>query len=242
MADHRILQIIIMTNHNLFGISESEQMYLITIARLIEDGQPEPIPLSDIANGMSVLPVSVNQMVRKLEGEGLLHYFPYKGVELTPQGREIAFRTLRNRRLWEVFLVDHLKVPLEDADVIACSMEHFTPDDIARRLASFLDNPSVSPRGQPIPEIDSGRILQNWVPLTQLEVGRQALVNQIKAPQVVAKFLTEEGFHPGSVVTLRAIGTRGSILVEVDTGFVELSANMASSITISVPNLEDPIQ
>lgn len=231
-----------MANHNLVEISESEQMYLITIARLIEDGQPEPITLTDIANGMSVLPVSVNQMVRKLEGEGLLHYFPYKGVELTPQGREIAFRTLRNRRLWEVFLVDHLEVSLEDADAIACSMEHTTPDEIAQRLASFLDNPIVSPTGQLIPEIDSERILHNWAPLTQLEVGMQAPVTQIKAPQVVTKFLTKEGIHPGSVVTLRAIGARGSILVEVEKGFVELSADMASLIFISEPNLKDPTQ
>ena len=92
-----------MSDHNYEAISESEQMYLITIARLIENGQSEPIPLSDIAKQMSVLPVSVNQMVRKLEGSGFLDYLPYKGVEFTNLGKEIAFRTLRNRRLWEVF-------------------------------------------------------------------------------------------------------------------------------------------
>ena len=59
-----------MSNHNHKEISESEQMYLLTIARLIEGGQPEPISLSDIAKELSVLPVSVNQMVRKLEGAG----------------------------------------------------------------------------------------------------------------------------------------------------------------------------
>jgi len=224
-----------MTNHNSESISESEQMYLITIARLIEDGQPEPIPLSDIAEGMSVLPVSVNQMVRRLEAKGLLHYLPYKGVNFTSQGKVVAFRALRNRRLWQVFLVDILRVSLEEADVIACAMEHVTPDDIAQRLAKFLGDPVTGPGGQPIPNLDIDQILQNWVPLTHIEVGRRAHVAQIDAQPAVVRFLTEEGLRPGSDVTLRGIGTHGSLLVEVEKGYVELSADIARSILISQP-------
>ena len=227
-----------MTDHNLKGISESEQMYLITITRLIEDGQPEPIPLSDIAKEMSVLPVSVNQMVRKLEGEGLLHYLPYKGVELTSQGKTIAFRTLRNRRLWEVFLVDHLNVFLEEANAMACAMEHVTPDNIAQRLAKFLGDPAICPGGLPIPDLDTGQVLQNWVPMTQIEVGTQAHIAQVDAQPAVVRFLTEEGLRPGSVVTLRAIGAHGSRLVEVDKGYVDLSADIASSILMSQPTIK----
>ena len=226
-----------MTNHNYEGISESEQMYLITTARLIEDGQSEPIPLSDIAKGMSVLPVSVNQMVRKLEGKGLLHYLPYKGVEFTSQGKDVAFWILRNRRLWEVFLVDHLNVSLEEADAMACAMEHVTPDVIAQRLANFLGDPATGPGGQPIPDLDSDQVLQNWVSMTQIEVGRQAHVAQIDAQPAVVRFLTEEGLRPGAVVTLRAIGAHGSWLVEVEKGFVELSADIASSILLSQPTI-----
>jgi DtxR family Mn-dependent transcriptional regulator len=237
MVHHIIWKIIVMTSHNFENISESEQMYLITIARLIEDGQPEPIPLSDIAREMSVLPVSVNQMVRKLEGERLLQYLPYKGVELTSQGKEVTLRILRNRRLWEVFLVDQLNLSLEEADAMACAMEHVTPDDIAQRLAKFLGDPATGPGGQPIPDIDAAQVLQNWVPLIDLEVGMQAHIAQIDALGAVARFLTEEGLRPGSVVTLRAIGAHGSRLVEVEKGYVELSVEIASSILLSQPTL-----
>ena len=224
-----------MSNHNHKRISESEQMYLLTIARLIEGGEPEPISLSDIAKELSVLPVSVNQMVRKLEGEGFLQYLPYKGVELTDQGKRIASRTLRNRRLWEVFLVDHLKVSLEEADVMACTMEHVTPDDIAQRLANFLGDPVTGPGGQPIPNLDSGHIIQEWIPLTQLEVGMQAQIAQIDAPPTVIRFLTEEGLRPGSTLILRAIGAHESRLVEAEKGYVELSAEISSAIQLSQP-------
>jgi DtxR family Mn-dependent transcriptional regulator len=233
MVHHIIFVEIFMSNHIYDAISESEQMYLITITRLIEGGQSEPVPLSDIAREMSVLPVSVNQMVRKLEGEGLLRYLPYKGVELTDLGKKIAFRTLRNRRLWEVFLVEHLKVSLEEADTMACTMEHVTPDDIALRLANFLGDPATGPGGQPIPNLDSNQVLQDWVNLTDLEVGMAAQVADINAPPAVLRFLNEEGLHPGSKVILRAIGTRDSRLVDVGSGYVELAVEIANSIRVT---------
>ena len=222
-----------MTQHKYASPSESEQMYLITIARLIEDGCPEPIPISDIARQMSVLPVSVNQMIRKLDETGLLHYLPYKGVELTSQGAEIASRTLRNRRLWEVFLVDHLKLSLEDADTMACTIEHVTTDEIAHRLSQFLDDPATSPGGQIIPVVDSTQAVQDWIPLSNLEVGMQAHITHIEADPTVSRFLSEEGLRQGSLITLKAIGALGNRLVEAEKGFVELSADIADTIEVS---------
>ena len=48
--------------------SEAEEMYLITIARAVEDGHPEPVPVSLVARELDVSAVSANQMVRKLAG------------------------------------------------------------------------------------------------------------------------------------------------------------------------------
>lgn len=222
-----------MSDHNHEAISESEQMYLLTIARLIENGATEPIPLSDIAKQMSVLPVSVNQMVRKLERGGYLNYLPYKGVKFTDLGKEIAFRTLRNRRLWEVFLVDHLKVGLGEADLMACTMEHVTPDGIAQRLAKFLGDPATGPGGQPIPNMGTGHAFKDWISLNELEVGMDAYIADIEAQPAVARFLSEEGLRPGSKITLRAIGTRNSWLVEGGKGYLELSSEIASTIWLS---------
>ncbi len=219
-----------MAYHNSDNSSESEQMYLITIARLIEDGCPEPIPLSEIAKQMSVLPVSVNQMVRKLEGVGLLRYLPYKGVELTPLGVEIASRTLRNRRLWEVFLVDHLKLSLENADAMACTIEHITTDEIALRLSGFLGEPTISPGGHPIPGLDGEHSIHDWVPLINLTVGKGGEIANIETQPAVYMYLNEQGLRRGVEVTIEAIGAHGSRLVEVDGEFVELSESIAKAI------------
>jgi DtxR family Mn-dependent transcriptional regulator len=228
----------VMAYHNLETSSESEQMYLITIARMIEDGCPEPIPLSEIAKQMSILPVSVNQMVRKLEGAGLLRYLPYKGVEFTPQGAEIASRTLRNRRLWEVFLVDHLKLSLEDADGMACTIEHITTDEIAMRLSDFLGEPTISPGGQPIPRLEADQAFPDWVPLIHLTFGTGGEIAHIDAQPAAYMYLNEQGLRRGAQLIIEAIGSQGSRLVELEGEFVELSENIAKAIWMerSKPN------
>ena len=74
-------------------MTESEEMYLVTIARLKETELEGPVPLSQLASELEVLNVSVNQMVRKLEETGLVVYLPYKGVDLTESGVQLAGRS-----------------------------------------------------------------------------------------------------------------------------------------------------
>jgi len=232
MVYHKKIVIIIMSDHIFEPISESEQMYLITIARSMEEGSPAPLPLSHIAHELSLQPVSVNQMVRKLEGEGLVHYHPYKGVELTDKGQNIAFRTLRNRRLWQLFLVDQLNVSLEEADSMACDLEHITPDDVAQRLSRYLDDPAVGPGGQAIPGMDGDQIKPVGIPLSQVEVGMRAKIIELNAQPAVTHFLSGEGVRPGVEITLAAVGAQGSCLLKIDQGYVKITADIAGSIQL----------
>ena len=74
-----------MDDHNTIeSMSESVEMYLLRIA-LLQD-EDKPVPISILAEELSVSPVSANQMCRKLEERGMVHYEPYRGVTLTLQG------------------------------------------------------------------------------------------------------------------------------------------------------------
>ena len=75
--------------------TEAEEMYLITIARAIEDGATPPVAVSEIAKVLDVSSVSANQMVKKLEAAGHVDYTPYKGVTLTDSGSVLASTVLR---------------------------------------------------------------------------------------------------------------------------------------------------
>ena len=212
--------------------SESEQMYIVTTARLVEDGIEEPVPLSALAQELSILPVSVNQMARKLEEAGLASYQPYKGLQLTERGWGLARRILRNRRLWEVFLVERLHLPMDEAESMACRLEHVTTGEVAERLSEHLGNPRLSPRGKSIPAFESSTVKINWFPLTALKVNQRARVVQIEANGGVRSFLSGEGISSGIIISLLAAGSAGDILVEASERLVHLSSRVAAAILV----------
>lgn len=213
-------------------LSENEQMYLVTIAQLHESGSQGLVPLSKLADMLSFLPVSVNQMVRKLADDGLLIYQPYKGVDFTSSGREMVLRILRCRRLWEVFLVKHLQMDLDEADALACRMEHITSDSVAQRLSEFLGNPSVCYHGHPIPDLTNETLPRRQAPLSQLIVGQMGQVREVKTSPVAGTFLQGEGIYPGSQVCVLGIGDDGSALVETGSRQVHLSAGVAGQVIV----------
>ncbi|MEE4194096.1 MAG: Fur family transcriptional regulator, partial [Anaerolineae bacterium] len=65
-----------------FNLSESEEMYVTSIAELVESTGQELVPLSLLASTLNIHAVSANQMIRKLEEYGIVNYQPYKGVVL----------------------------------------------------------------------------------------------------------------------------------------------------------------
>jgi DtxR family Mn-dependent transcriptional regulator len=228
-----------MLDHNTIETSESEEMYLITIARLVEQGVPEPVSISRLAAELSIQPVSANQMVHKLAEEGLVQYLPYKGVRLTAHGRSAAQQVLRDRRLWEVFLVEYLELPPSEADALACRLEHITVEGVTGRLAKFLGYPSVSPQGFPIPDAASKEEQPSYGSLADLAVGELAEVMRLSGEPTVRKFLESEGVRPGTEVSLLARGKGNALLFAVGENQLELTRMIADKVNIIIKNRDD---
>lgn len=214
--------------------SESEEMYLIHIAMAGEEGVTGPVGLARLAEMLSISPVSVNQMVKKLAGRGLVDYLPYKGVELTAPGREIANRVLRGRRLWALFLAERLDLSAVRADAIACDLEHITPPDLADRLAHLLGDPTTGPQGRPIPNPGhpaSGRTMA----LSDLPVGTAGTVAHLTGSPAAQSFLAGEGLAPGVDVSLLARGRDGHCLLQIGATEIHLAGRQAESVVVRVP-------
>ncbi|NPV75658.1 MAG: metal-dependent transcriptional regulator [Anaerolineae bacterium] len=214
-------------------MSESEQMYLITIARLCEEIGDCTAPLSRLAEKLGVLPVSVNQMVKKLEEAGLVEYVPYHGVSLTATGQQIAQRVLRCRRMWQVFLVERLGYSVEEADTLSCRLEHVVPDETVERLASFLGNPFAAPDGRPIPSTEQKKLQPMGFFLPAIQVGQRVVVKEIRSETSARNFLAGEGILAGTELELLAVAEGGAILVRSAPGkMVNLSTELAATIWV----------
>lgn len=209
-------------------------MYLITIAMAGEDGHDGPVPVPHLASALSVSRVSANEMVKKLADRGLVSYTPYKGAELTDAGSAIARTVLRRRRLWAVFLADHLGLTPSAADAVACEFEHITPGEVAEQLAHFLGDPSVGPQGKPIPA-DEARAGQEVAlhTLTESLVGHRVEVVRIGGDPASHSFLEAEGIAPGSMVTIVALADDGGCLLETAKGQVHIGGSLARLVSVT---------
>ncbi|MGB3714412.1 MAG: metal-dependent transcriptional regulator [Candidatus Promineifilaceae bacterium] len=221
-----------MIDHNTSGMSESEEMYLVTITSLVERGESEPVPISRLAEELSILPVSANQMVHKLVEEDLVSYLPYRGVELTPRGKQIAQRVLRQRRLWEVFLVEHLGVSAVEADALACRFEHITPSLVTDQLDDFLGFPPFSPQGLPIPEVGNPEVGLISMPLAEVSVGDEREIVGLYSDDTTSAFLDSSGIRLRSMVTPLAITAGGDMLVLVEDMRIQLAADLTRIIRV----------
>jgi len=217
-------------------LSESMQMYLVTIARLRENGQP--VPLSQLADAFSISPVSVNEMCRKLQDQGLLIYRPYKGASLTEEGERRAFYILRRHRLWEVFLVDKLGFAYTEAHDIACQLEHATPNHLADRLDAFLEHPTVNPQGEPIPRADGVLVSRPLHKLAALSPGQRGHVVRCDASDAARAFLDERGVRPGASLMVVATA-EDSVLVQVKETHLSLARSLAEAVFLggSIPKV-----
>jgi len=218
----------------LLSTSESEQMYLITVARAEESGIEGPVSISKIAGALGVSVPSANEMVRKLDGRGLLVYEPYRGVLLSASGRDIADQVLRTRRLWATFLVEHLGFSPHDADDQACHLEHATSAEAANRLSAFLGNPVSGPLGRPIPQSERSVPRRPIIHLTDATVGATVEVISVVASGRIADYLTAEGIKAGSLISVAASGSTG-LLVDLAGKSVHISASVAGAIEVRRP-------
>ena len=199
-----------------------------------EDGHEGPVPVPQLATALDVSRVSANEMVKKLADRGLVTYTPYKGADLTAQGAAIARTVLRRRRLWALFLADHLGLTPAAADAVACEFEHITPAEVAQQLAHFLGDPSVGPQGKPIPTEDDepgGAIALHS--LTDSLVGRTVEVVRIGADPASHSFLEGQGIVPGATVTVLALADDGGCLLDTGSAQVHVSGGLARTVVVS---------
>lgn len=124
-------------------ISENIEEYLETIyKKSLKDNMAKT---TEISKDLNIAPGSVTQMLKKLEEEGYVNYYQYRGVQLTDKGYKVAVSIVRKHRLIETFLYQTLGLKMEDLHEQACAMEHALSDEAERKLCQLLDYPDQCP-------------------------------------------------------------------------------------------------
>jgi DtxR family Mn-dependent transcriptional regulator len=131
---------------------DTTEMYLRTIYELEEEGV---VPLrARIAERLGQSGPTVSQTVARMERDGLVVVAGDRHLELTDTGRARAVAVMRKHRLAERLLIDVIGLEWEHVHAEACRWEHVMSDAVERKLVQLLDNPTISPYGNPIPGLD----------------------------------------------------------------------------------------
>jgi DtxR family Mn-dependent transcriptional regulator len=222
---------------------DTTEMYLRTIYDLEEEGV---IPLrARIAERLEQSGPTVSQTVSRMERDGLLHVAGDRHLELTDKGRMLAVAVMRKHRLAERLLVDVIGLPWEEVHAEACKWEHVMSEDVERRLVAVLDNPTVSPFGNPIPGLSelgfgatNGFADTGLVRLTELPAGSpvavvvRQLTEHVQGDTALIGRLKDAGVVPNARVTVEMNPLGGVIIVIPGHENVELPHEMAHAVKV----------
>jgi DtxR family Mn-dependent transcriptional regulator len=218
-------------------ISPAHQDYLKAIYLLLSRGQEASN--SAIAQALGVAPASATNMVKRLAEAGLIEHVPYRGVQMTPAGQQVALEMVRHHRLIELFLHDILDMPWDQVHVEAERLEHAISEEVEEAIARKLGYPSFDPHGDPIPD-RQGRLAeaQPGILLTELEPGCAARLARVYAQDGDRlRYLGQLGLYPGAqVAVLERAPFQGPLLVDVDGERRMLAFDLAGELSVEVCN------
>lgn len=177
-------------------LSRSVEDYLKVIYHLSSEGGFAGT--SEIAGMLTVAPPSVSGMVKRLSEAGLIEHVPYRGVQLTSQGRRAALRMVRRHRILELYLVRKLGLDWDGVHAEADRLEHAVSDDLIERMARALGDPHYDPHGAPIPTVEGEIEEAELVLLADVPPGTAVELRQVDdGDPARLRYLAEQGLTPG---------------------------------------------
>jgi DtxR family transcriptional regulator, Mn-dependent transcriptional regulator len=211
-------------------LSKSDREALKAIYRLSGNGDAHT---GALAEKLGLSPGTITTTVKRLADRGLVDHKPYRGVELTPAGRQAAIASIRRHRIVERFLADMLGYAWNEADRLAVRFEHEIPEEVEDRIFVALDRPASCPHGFPIPAKESAE-LPLMPPLYALEPGDTAVVAVPGStdPEIVA-FLDTLGLRPGVLVEVKEKHPfDGPLVLRVDGKERTLGSTVANQVFV----------
>ena len=222
---------------------DTTEMYLRTILELEEENI---VALrARIAERLRHSGPTVSQTIGRMERDGLVVVSGDRHLELTEVGRKRATEVMRKHRLAERLLADVIGLDWAYVHDEACRWEHVMSEDVERRLVQVLDNPTVSPFGNPIPGLSElgvgdthGAEDRNLVRLTELPAGfpvavvvRQ-LTEHVQGDVNLIARLKDAGVVPNARVTVETGPNGGVMIVIPGHEQVELPHEMAHAVKV----------
>jgi DtxR family transcriptional regulator, Mn-dependent transcriptional regulator len=177
-----------------------------------------PTLASRVAEMLGVSRASAGEMLKRLEGEGLIKRGEHKEALLTKPGRARAERVVRRHRIVERLLTDFVGYTAAEAHVYADDIGETFSDEMVARIEERLGHPDRCPHGWPVDPAFEQAENRDLAPLAALEPGTKAeIVRLAEHDGELLHWFYEEGLVPGTRIELsKAEPAAGQFTVKLD--------------------------
>src|SRR6201995_1571201 len=164
-----------------------------------------PTLASRVAEMLGVSRASAGEMLKRLEGEGLVERGERKEAILTEAGAERARKVVRKHRVIERLLTDFMGYTAAEAHVHVDELSGTFTDEMIERIDEKLGHPERCPHGWPVdPDFEQAEN-RELEALSDLEPGTSAtIVRLAEHDGDLLHWFYDEGLAPGTEIELRA--------------------------------------
>jgi DtxR family Mn-dependent transcriptional regulator len=153
---------------------------------------------------------------------------------LTPEGRRLAEKVVRNHRIIERFLTDFMHYTPAESHVHADELGDAFSDEMVDRLAEQLGNPDRCPHGWPIDTAHEQEENRDLRALDALEPGARAtIVRLAEHDGDLLHWFYDQGLVPGTDVLVEGVSTAADQLtVTIDGDSRPISSRAAQGLYV----------
>ena len=196
----------------------------------------EDISLSELGEELNVSKPTANEMIKKLQQEGIVISKKYKPIKITEKGKQSAAEIIRKHRLSEMFLLQVMKFGWEEVHEIAEDLEHIKTDKFFDRMDELMGFPKTDPHGSPIPDKNGNFNKPNYKRLSQMPVNTSVVVKALRDSSTdFLLFLNNKSIKLGTTITINEIESfDGSLTVTyLEHSKIVLSTSICDRILVA---------
>jgi DtxR family Mn-dependent transcriptional regulator len=206
---------------------EDALKFLIKLERDGRYASPEAL-----AGALRIYGSDLLHLITHMESQGLVHT-QEGGLRLMPEGERWALQVVRAHRLWERYLADEARLPLEKIHTEAERREHgMTPEQVDH-LAASLGYPDLDPHGDPIPNREGEMVSTPGTSLASWQVGVPGRIAHLEdEPPLAYDQILAEGLRLGQMVRLLEASPARLVLSDGENEY-RLAPAVAANIYLS---------
>jgi DtxR family Mn-dependent transcriptional regulator len=191
-----------------------------------------------LAGTIGMSRAKVARLITDMESQNLLET---RGSELhlTAEGERWAIHIVRAHRLWERYLADEARMPLEKIHQEAHRREHSFTDAQLDNLDAALGYPNFDPHGDPIPSREGKLISVESTPLTAWQDDDPARIVHIEdEPSIAYEQILAAGLRLGQVIRIIERTSQRFTLSDGESEY-RLAPTVAANVSVTpLPELE----